>query len=73
MLLIILGIIILIASFATRNIPNVSSVGKVGRYIGLGFIALGIVTSCFVQIDAGHVGVKKNFSEKFSRRCLPAD
>ena len=63
MLLIILGIIILIASFATRNIPNVSSVGKVGRYIGLGFIALGIVTSCFVQIDAGHVGVKKLFGK----------
>src|SRR5687768_14962506 len=63
MLLIILGIIILIASFATRSLPNISSVGKVGRYIGIGFIVLGIVTSCFVQIDAGQVGVKKLFGK----------
>ena len=63
MLLIVLGIIILIASFATRNIPNAASSARIGRYVGLGFIALGIVTSCFVQIDAGQVGVKKLFGK----------
>src|SRR5215203_5105797 len=63
MLLIVLGIIILIASFVTRRIPNMPSVGRVGRYVGLAFIVLGIVTSCFVQIDAGQVGVKKLFGK----------
>lgn len=63
MVLILLGVVILIASFATRNLPNVPAIGRIGRYIGLGFIALGIVTSCFVQIDAGHVGVKKLFGK----------
>ena len=63
MVLIILGIVILVASIATRNLPNISSVGKAGRYIGLGFILLGIITSCFVQIDAGQVGVKKLFGK----------
>lgn len=63
MLLVILGIIILIASFVTRRLPNMPSVGRVGRLIGLGFIILGIITSCFVQIDAGQVGVKKLFGK----------
>ena len=63
MVLIILGIVILVGSIATRNLPNISSVGKAGRYIGLGFILLGIITSCFVQIDAGQVGVKKLFGK----------
>jgi regulator of protease activity HflC (stomatin/prohibitin superfamily) len=63
MVLIVLGIIILIVSFSIRNIPNVSSFKKIGRLVGLGFILLGIVTSCFVQIDAGYVGVKKLFGK----------
>lgn len=63
MLLIILGIVILIASFATRNIPNIPPVGKIGRLVGLAFIVLGVVTNCFVQIDAGQVGVKKLFGK----------
>ena len=63
MVLIILGIIILIVSFSIRNIPNVSSFKKIGRLVGLGFIVLGIVTSCLIQIDAGYVGVKKLFGK----------
>jgi regulator of protease activity HflC (stomatin/prohibitin superfamily) len=63
MVLIILGIIILIVSFSIKNVPNISAFGKVGRFIGLAFIILGIVTSCFVQIDAGQVGVKKLFGK----------
>ena len=63
MVLIVLGVIILIVSFSIRNIPNVSSFRKIGRLVGLGFIVLGIVTSCFVQIDAGYVGVKKLFGK----------
>ena len=63
MILIVLGIIILLVSFSISNIPNVSSFKKIGRLVGIGFIALGIVTSCFMQIDAGHVGVKKLFGK----------
>lgn len=63
MVLIILGIVILIVSFSIKNVPNISAFGKIGRLIGLAFIVLGIVTSCFVQIDAGQVGVKKLFGK----------
>ena len=63
MILIVLGIIILLVSFSISNIPNVSSFKKIGRLVGIGFIFLGIVTSCFMQIDAGHVGVKKLFGK----------
>ncbi len=63
MALIILGIVILIASFTIKNLPNVSSYRRIGRLVGLGFIILGIVTSCLIQIEAGHVGVKKLFGK----------
>lgn len=63
MVLIILGIIILIASFTIKNLPNVSSYRRIGQLVGLGFIILGIFTSCLIQIDAGHVGVKKLFGK----------
>ena len=53
----------MIVSFSIRNIPNVLSFKKIGRLVGIGFIVLGIVTSCFVQIDAGQVGVKKLFGK----------
>jgi regulator of protease activity HflC (stomatin/prohibitin superfamily) len=61
MFLIILGVIILIVSFSIRSLPQVHRPAQIGRYIGLAFIILGIITSAFVQIDAGQVGVKKLF------------
>ncbi len=63
MVLIVFGIIILIVSFAIKNVPNISSYKSIGRIVGLGFILLGVVTSSFMQIDAGHVGVKKLFGK----------
>ncbi|HZF64005.1 MAG TPA: prohibitin family protein [Chitinophagaceae bacterium] len=63
MLLIILGIIILLASFGTRGIPNLASLSRIGRFIGIAFLLLGIVSSAFVQIEAGQVGVKKLFGK----------
>lgn len=33
------------------------------RIVGLLIIAAGIITSCIIQIDAGHVGVKKLFGQ----------
>src|SRR4051812_47383268 len=63
MAFIILGIIILIAAFAIRAIPTARGFSRIGIVVALGFILLGIVTSSFVQIDAGQVGVKKLFGK----------
>jgi regulator of protease activity HflC (stomatin/prohibitin superfamily) len=63
MVFIILGVLVLLAILALRNIPNFKNLGRIGTLVALGFIALGIVTSCFVQIDAGEVGVKKLFGK----------
>ena len=62
MFLIILGVIILIASIAFLNSDERFSKFKTaGRWVGFLFIALGVITSCFVQINAGNIGVKSLF------------
>ncbi|MDO8365306.1 MAG: prohibitin family protein, partial [Saprospiraceae bacterium] len=64
MFLIFLGIFALVlgASLAKAN-PNLASVGKIARYVGLVIILLGISTACFVQIEPGEVGVKTLFGK----------
>lgn len=61
MFLLVIGVIILIASFSVAKIPNLAHQAKVGRVVAVGFILLGVVLSSFVQIDAGEVGVQKLF------------
>ena len=61
MFLIILGVIILVVSFSIKSLPHIQRPAQIGRIIGIVFIILGVVTSAFVQIDAGLVGVKKLF------------
>ena len=63
MTLIVLGIIILIIAFAVRAVPNLKGFSRVGVIVALAFVLLGFITSCFVQIDAGEVGVKKLFGK----------
>jgi len=63
MLLLILGILVIVISFGIQGTPNLAPASRIGKLIGLGFIILGVVTSCFVQIDAGQVGVKKLFGK----------
>ena len=63
MLFLVLGIIVLIASFSIGATPNLHSASRVGKLVGIGFIILGVLLSCFVQIDAGQVGVKKLFGK----------
>jgi regulator of protease activity HflC (stomatin/prohibitin superfamily) len=63
MFVIILGIILVIAGFAIRSVDNIRQYGKALRLIGLFVIAIGIAISCFVQVDAGQVGVKKLFGK----------
>jgi len=62
MFLIILGVIIFIAStaFLSRN-EQFAKFKTTGKIFGLLFIVLGIITSCFVQINAGNIGVKSLF------------
>lgn len=61
MLLIILGVLIVIISFSIGRVPNIERPTRIGRYVGIVLIILGIITSSMVQIDAGNVGVKKLF------------
>src|SRR4051812_4976874 len=62
MFLIILGIIILIGSvtFLSHNEHYLRFRSAI-RWLGTLFIALGILSSCIVQIDAGYIGVKVLF------------
>ncbi len=61
MILIVLGLVILLVSLAIRSMPHIERPAQIGKYLGIAFIVLGIITSAFVQIDAGFVGVKKLF------------
>lgn len=61
MVLLILGIIIFLVSLSIRKLPHIERPAQIGLYIGVTFMVLGIITSAFVQIDAGQVGVKKLF------------
>ncbi len=62
MFLIIIGVLILIASVAFLNHDErFTKMKAAGRWVGLLFIALGVITACFVQINAGNIGVKSLF------------
>lgn len=64
MFFIIIGIIIIIASFVlVRSGNNFSRFATSLRAIGFAVILLGFFTACIIQIDAGQVGVKKLFGE----------
>jgi regulator of protease activity HflC (stomatin/prohibitin superfamily) len=63
MAFIVLGIIVLIVAFALRAVPNLKAFSRIGIFVAIGFILLGIITSSFIQIDAGQVGVKKLFGK----------
>jgi regulator of protease activity HflC (stomatin/prohibitin superfamily) len=64
MVLIIFGIIAIIALNVMSNAsPNLHKLGRIGYVIGFALIGLGIVSSCFVQINAGTVGVQSLFGK----------
>jgi len=57
--LIIIGIILIIASFVLKsNVNQLSKYSTIFRNIGFLVVLLGIFSSAFKQIDAGKVGVK---------------
>ena len=64
MFLAILGILVAVVSFSVSKAnPNLVTFGKMGRYIGLALVVFGILTSCFVQISPGEVGVQTLFGK----------
>ena len=65
MILIVLATIIIVVSLALTKTqePTILKASKVGRIIGGILLFIGILSSCFVVIDAGHVGVKSLFGK----------
>ena len=63
MFLLILGFIIFILGIIFRKIADLSKYARGLIPGGLVVMIIGISLSCFIQIDAGHVGVKKLFGK----------
>lgn len=64
MALILFGFVAFIVGIVlSRNRDAVQRFGKPVRVLGLVLIAIGVLTSCFIQINAGEVGVKKLFGK----------
>jgi len=64
MFLLFLGFVIFLVSIALlRGQEPLQKIGKGIRILSFVLIAVGLLSSCFVQIDAGHVGVKSLFGK----------
>lgn len=63
MVLIVLGVIVLIASFFIQHVETLRGPARAGKAVGTGLVLLGILTACFTSIDAGQIGVKKLFGK----------
>jgi len=63
MLLFILGILVLIASFAVQKNPEFGRFSKIIRSVAILLFVAGILSKCIVQINAGQIGVKTLFGK----------
>jgi regulator of protease activity HflC (stomatin/prohibitin superfamily) len=64
MFLIILGLLAIVAARVFKSSPNApKQLVPIIRTVGLIVIVIGVLTKCFVQVDAGQVGVKKLFGK----------
>lgn len=64
MVLISFGIIAtIVLNVLSNTLPNQKRLGRVGFLVGFALIALGFLSSCFVQIPAGTVGVQTLFGK----------
>jgi regulator of protease activity HflC (stomatin/prohibitin superfamily) len=63
MVFLILSIILLIASLGFKNIPQFSRYTLAIRGLALVLLILAVLLNCFIQIDAGQVGVQKLFGK----------
>ena len=64
MVLLVIGILVFIASFSLGKLnPPLTQYATVVRSIGLIIVAIGFLTSCIKQIDAGEIGVISLFGK----------
>jgi regulator of protease activity HflC (stomatin/prohibitin superfamily) len=63
MLLMLFGFLVIVAAFSIKGMPNLHNASRTGKLIGILLLIVGFLMSCFVQIDAGHVGVQKLFGK----------
>lgn len=63
MLFIVLGAIIFIATLFISNVDAIRKFLPTLRVVGIAMALLGFLTSCFIQIDAGFIGVKVLFGK----------
>jgi regulator of protease activity HflC (stomatin/prohibitin superfamily) len=63
MFLLVIGFVIFIAGFILRSVPSVTRYARGTILAGIIVMLLGLSISCFIQIDAGQVGVKKLFGK----------
>src|SRR5882672_6166860 len=64
MTLIIIGIFVFIAGLAmARREESIKRYAGTVRIVGLLMVLFGVFAACFIQIDAGQIGVKKLFGK----------
>ncbi|HEU4901599.1 MAG TPA: prohibitin family protein [Flavisolibacter sp.] len=63
MFLLFIGLLVLVIAFSIQRTPNLAAAARTGKLVGIGLIIVGFLLSCFVQIDAGQVGVQKLFGK----------
>lgn len=64
MFLAILGVVIFFAAGAlAKTNVNLYKFGRIGRFVGIGLVLLGVATACFIQIQPGQVGVQTLFGK----------
>lgn len=63
MFLLFLGLLILVIAFSIQRISNLAPAARTGKWIGVALMVVGFFLGCFVQIDAGQVGVQKLFGK----------
>ena len=63
MFLLILGILIFCIGFVFNKNEALYKFSKPTKYAGVLIFFIGLISNCFVQIDAGQVGVKKMFGK----------
>jgi regulator of protease activity HflC (stomatin/prohibitin superfamily) len=64
MFFVVLGALLVFLAGRLKSIPGQGAAfAQTGRYIGLAMIILGIFSACFVQIEAGQVGVPTLFGK----------
>ena len=64
MFFLVLGIALAaMASVLSKTNPNLLNMAKTARLVGFGLILLGVLSSCFVQVQPGQVGVQTLFGK----------